>query len=266
MRSNLDRFKDDLHKLIKLGEAMNDDLIIRDMENKGELDKEYKEYKKKIEGCFEREYQKWYTEAHAVVWQIIPHRIEEFEELYRGTGKRKALAYSTYSIQDWINGVRSATIPFSGEKYFNDFAAMAMKFKTQLNILQSANSRFESSLLDIGQVLRSDLFDSELDAARELLRNGFLRGAGAIAGVVLERHLGQMCKNHKLTMRKKNPSISDWNDLLKNNNLNDIPTWRFIQRLGDIRNLCDHNKDRDPMKEEVAELIDGTEKMIKTLF
>jgi hypothetical protein len=29
---------------------------------------------------------------------------------------------------------------------------------------------------------RADLFDSELDAVRELAKNGFLRGAGAISG------------------------------------------------------------------------------------
>lgn len=46
----------------------------------------------------------------------------------------------------------------------------------------------------------------------------------------------------------------------------DIVNWRFIQHLGDIRNLCDHNKDREPTKEEVEELINGTEKVIKTIF
>ncbi len=46
----------------------------------------------------------------------------------------------------------------------------------------------------------------------------------------------------------------------------DIVNWRFIQHLGDIRNLCDYNKDREPTKEEVEELINGTEKVIKTIF
>ena len=96
-------------------------------------------------------------------------------------------------------------------------------------ILRSANSRFESSLFDIKQILQAHLFDSELDAARELSKNGFLRAAGAIAGVVLERHLGQVCANHQLVTRKKNPSISEWNDLLKNGGTVDVPAWRFIQ-------------------------------------
>jgi len=54
--------------------------------------------------------------------------------------------------------------------------------------------------------------------------------------------------------------------MLKNGSVIDTPMWRFIQHLGDIRNLCDHNKDRDPTKEEVEDLISGVQKVIKTLF
>jgi hypothetical protein len=141
-----------------------------------------------------------------------------------------------------------------------------MRFRTQLAILKSVESRFESTLFDIRQLFQADLFDSELDAARELLKHNFVRGAGAISGVVLEKHLSQVATNHNITNRKKNPSISDFNNLLKNGGVLDTPSWRQIQRLGDIRNLCDHNKEREPSKEEVEELVDGVEKFTKTLF
>jgi len=114
--------------------------------------------------------------------------------------------------------------------------------------------------------VKADLFDSELDSAKELAQKGFLRDAGAIAGVVLEKHLAQVCTNHSLSIRKKDPNIGDLNDLLKNAGVLDVPAWRQIQRLGDLRNLCDHNKNREPTKEEVLELIEGTDKLSKTLF
>ena len=60
-------------------------------------------------------------------------------------------------------------------------------------------------------------------------------------------------------------SIADFNDAFKDN-VYDTVEWRRIQRLGDIRNLCDHNKDREPTKEELDELIGGTERAIKTIF
>lgn len=140
------------------------------------------------------------------------------------------------------------------------------QFRQQLKILEAAQKRFESSLFDIKQLVRADLFDSELDAARELNKKGFTRGAGAIAGVVLEGHLSQVCENHKIKVTKKKPTISDYNQLLKDNDVIEIPTWRFIQQLADLRNLCDHNKKREPKKEEIDELINGVEKVTKTIF
>ena len=266
MSSNLVKYKEDLEKLIKIGKDMNTDLTIRAIGRNETLDAELEKLKKMVNGLFEKQYQQWYTEAHAVILQIIPTRIGEFEELYFGNRKSKDINASTYGVQHWLNGVRSNIDRFTGEKFFDDFAAASMKFKTQFEILCSANSRFTSSLFDIRQILQADLFDSELDAARELLKNGFLRGAGAIAGVVLERHLGQVIKNHKVITKKKNLSISELNDLLKNNGVIDVPTWRNIQRLADLRNLCDHNNVVEPKKEDVSELIENTEKTIKTLF
>lgn len=263
--SNIDSFKSDFDALLKRGSRMDVDLLLRHKSDVGKLDNKQKKIAKGLEGAFEKEYQRWYTESSAVIRQLIPDRLNEFEELYRGNGKRKGIESHTYQIQDWLNGVRSGT-KYDGEKYYDDFAIVSMRFRTQLGILRSAEARFETTLLDIRQLVQADLFDSELDAARELLKNGFGRGAGAISGVILERHLAQVVANHRITTRKKHPAISDLNDLLKGGGVLDVPNWRFIQRLGDIRNLCDHNKERDPTDEEVAELIDGVEKISKTLF
>lgn len=263
--SNLDKFKDDLDKLVKFGEKMELDLTFRYLDDRGELSDTQKEVAKKIKGSFETYYQRWFTESCVVIKQLVPDRFVEFEQLYKGEGRRKHINSSTYSIQDWLNGIRSGTNSF-GKKLFDDFAGATMRFKTQLAILKSVESRLESTLFDIRQLVQADLFDSELDAARELLKHGFLRGAGGIGGVVLEKHLSQVAMNHNITTRKKNPSISDFNDLLKTGGVLDIPSWRQIQRLGDIRNICDHNKEREPTKEEVEELIIGVEKFTKTLF
>ena len=54
----------------------------------------------------------------------------------------------------------------------------------QVHILSAVENRFESSLFDMRQLVQADLFDSELDAAKQLLQNGFNRASGAMAGVV----------------------------------------------------------------------------------
>jgi hypothetical protein len=40
----------------------------------------------------------------------------------------------------------------------------------------------------------------------------------------------------------------------------------FLQFLGDIRNLCDHDKKTEPTAEQVNELIAGVAKITKTIF
>ena len=147
-----------------------------------------------------------------------------------------------------------------------DTKSVLSKYEQQLNIVKSLKDRFESSLYDIKQLLQADLFDSEIAVAKELLKKGFVRAAGAVTGVVLEKHLSVVCQNHNLTSKKKTQSINDFNQLLKDNDVIDTPTWRNIQYLGDLRNLCDHGKERDPKKEEIEDLIDGTSKITKTLF
>ena len=264
MASNLERYKSDLDKLISLGVKMIKDLNLRYLEQKGELSEEKQKMLEVL--TFESEYHKWYNESFAIIKYLLPDRLNEFEMLYKSDQKRKKINAITFTIQDWLMGVRAPVNDFNIEKRFDDFAATIMRFQTQLAILKSVKARFESSLFEIKQLLRADLLDSEIDSSKELLKNGYLRASGIITGVVLETHLSQACNNHNITIRKKNPTINDFNEILKKNNIIDVPKWRSIQRLGDLRNLCGHKKERGPLKEEVEELIDGVDKITKTLY
>jgi hypothetical protein len=257
MTTNLSRHRADLDKLLKLSSRMFLNLLYRELATREKLSKEQQETADKVKGAFEDDYQKWYTEALSLIRQLTPDRVAEFEHLYKGDGKRREINASSYCIQDWLNGIRSPTHAFPERKMFDDFAITSMRFKTQKEILEATAQRFESTLFDIRQIVQADLFDSELDEARELVKHGFLRGAGAIAGVVLEKHLAQVAQNHSVQVRKQHPTISDLNDALKNAGVVDVPGWRGIQRLGDLRNLCDHNKNREPNAAELAELIGG---------
>ena len=227
------------------------------------------DFKKKLEDDgvklpnFNSCYDSWYSEALVIIKQMLPDRVDDFIKQYKQE-KRKEISFLTYSISDYILGLR--TTQGYEQKVIADQSAALSKMEVQTTILSAVSKRFESKLFDIQEVLQSDIFDSELDAARELSKKGFIRGAGAIAGVVLEKHLGHVCKIHSLKSRKKHPSISDFYQLLKENEIIDTPKWRFIQHLGDLRNLCDHPKDREPTQVDVLELVEGVEKIIKTVF
>jgi hypothetical protein len=260
MASDIDKLKKQLKDLLLAGHylymAMIDDI-------QG-LPDDFKE-KLKSQGVklpkFKSEYDTWYSEALSVVKQMLPDRTEDFIKQYK-IERRKDLDSLTYGISDYLLGIQTSR----GTTIIADGKSAIPKMEMQNSILKAVEKRFESDLYDIQDVLQADIFDSELDAARELSKKGFVRGAGAIAGVVLEKHLGHICSVHGLKSRKKHPSISDFYQLLKENNIIDTPKWRFIQHLGDIRNLCDHSKDRDPTKNDVIELVEGVEKVIKTVF
>ena len=153
-----------------------------------------------------------------------------------------------------------------GEEKVVGPSAAIPRFNQQLAIVKAVKQRFESSLFDIRQLVQADLFDSELEAAKALVKNGFVRSGGALAGVVMEKHLAQVCENRGAKVLKRKPTIGDYNDALKNSGAIDTPLWRSNQHLGDIRNLCDHHRDREPTSEEVTELVDGVAKLTKTVF
>lgn len=256
MNNSFSKIKLDLENLINHGEELISELR-RNRKAKLPIEEGQK---------FFSEYQGWYSEAHKIIRQLLAHRLSEFGKLYEGE-TRKSLNQMTYTIQDWMLGHRSSIVPgYSNKKHFDDEGIVIMRFQGQLQILKSSTTRLESSLYEIKQILPSDLFDSEIEKAKELIKKGFLRAAGAVCGVILEKHLSEICLNHHLTPTKKNPTINDYNEMLKVSNVIEIPTWRFIQRLADLRNLCDHKKDREPTQEEVNELIQGAERITKTLF
>lgn len=265
MASQLDKYKKDLDELIKLGSNMVLDLTLREVERRGKLDKDKAELKRKIGGSFEENYQQWFTEARSVLKQLLPDRLVEFDSYYRTDPKRKEMNLLTYTIQDWLMGLRSGK-EYTGTKYFDDFAVVSSRLSTQLAVLTSVQRRFESTLFEIRQLVQADLFDSELEGAREILSKGFLRAAGIMAGVVLEKHLAEVTHNHGVSVKKQHRGISDYNDLLKNEGVLDVPLWRMVQRLADLRNLCGHKKQREPTKAEIEELIDGVAKISKTVY
>ena len=207
-------------------------------------------------------YESWYTRALAAVTQIIPERGDDFRDAYRAD-RRKEITYATYTVSDYLTGL---VISRLGQPIFDTKGAFATKMLRQVGILQAALVAAPSVLRDIRTTLRAELLDSDVEAAKELKKAGHLRSAGVVCGVALEAHLGSVAERHGLAIRKKNPAISDYNDALKSANVYDVPTWRLIQRLGDIRNLCGHKKDRDPTPDELDDLIAGTEKITKEIF
>jgi hypothetical protein len=270
MTTNLDRYKTDLETLVKTGDqlhlAMQAECLLDEMASRGSKAQAKDKTTESLKALppFAEGYQRWYSEAKALVRQLLPDRLADFVRYYERPKPRKDITCDNYRIEDYLQGL-SVTRGWQKEKVVGPDAAIP-QFRQQLAILKAVKRRFESSLFDIRQLVQADLFDSELDAATELAKNKFSRAAGALAGVVLEKHLGQVCDNHAVKVAKKAPGIADLNDALKEAGVVDLPQWRFVQHLADIRNLCDHDKKAEPKAEQVDDLIAGVAKITKTLF
>lgn len=266
---NLEKYKKDLEQLIQDGEILLNAIQFEchpdefRIQAKRLLKEKCVQFLKTLPS-FKDKYQVWYSESLVIIKFLLPDRIGDFIRLYEKPKTRKEITYGNYVIEDCLQGL-NITRGWEKEKVVGPEAAIP-RLQQQVSILKSCKKRFESSLFDIKQVLQADLFDSELEAARVLNKNGFVRGAGAMAGVVLESHLAQVCENHKINVAKKNPTINDYNQVLKDGNILEIHDWRFIQHLGDLRNLCDHDKKNEPTKEQVEELVNGVEKISKTIY
>ena len=268
--TNLDRYKKDLESLLSRGHELHLVMQVECFPDKVEqlLNKEKGKPKVKAKDIlkdrpsFAAAYQAWYSEAKVLIKQLLPDRLGDFVRLYEKPKPRKDITYESYRIEDYLQGLN---VTRSGETVVGPEGAIP-HFRQQLAILEAVKARFESSLFDIRQLVQGDLFDSELDAAKELAKNRFTRAAGALAGVVLERHLAQVCENHSVALTKMDPGIADLNNALKDAGVVDIPQWRFNQHLADIRNLCDHDKKVEPTVEQVNDLMAGVAKVIKTLF
>ena len=208
-------------------------------------------------------YQAWYSEALAVLCQLLPERVDDFKSYYAPKANRKDILHSNYTMSDYLRG--TTVTRYGGEIVVGPSSSLAPMYQ-QYNIVAGLQNRFKSTLYDIKTLVHADLLDSELEAADELNRNGFQRGAGAVAGVILEGHLSAVCDRHGVPLKKKSPAISDLNDALKAASTIDVAQWRFIQHLGDIRNKCDHKQITDPTKVEVNELIEGVRKITKTVL
>jgi len=148
----------------------------------------------------------------------------------------------------------------------NYSAALVNSYNMQRSIVGSAPVRLNSILNDIRFIAQADLFDSEIDTAKELLKSGFLRASGAVAGVVLDKHLKELCIKYEIRFKKRKPMIGDYNDALLKAERIENTTFRRIQHFADLRALCVHDKDREPTKEEIDELIRGVDAIVKTVF
>lgn len=210
------------------------------------LEKPFREEQRK---CIQL-YQIWYSKAEVLIKEYLYDRKEEFTREYDETLCLLQLR------KNWAKVDVHYII-----KEFTD------RFDTQKNLLSSLPKVFEIQNLKLRKTISADLVESELDEAELLLERDFIRAAGAVAGVALERYLKTLCEISTPPVeykKKKKDTINPLAiELHKAGHLSETER-KKIEWLGDIRNKCDHLKEEEPTKEEVKELIRKTKEFSDT--
>ena len=106
---------------------------------------------------------------------------------------------------------------------------------------------------DTGAILRE---------AEDHLHMRRLRAAGCIAAVELERRLKAIAPE-PIVSGRRDPSLDDYTRSAYNAGVIDQATWTLISNLAVTRKLCVHVLDREPEYDEVRDLIDGVEGILR---
>ena len=120
MATNLERYQKDLDSLIALGDQLAWSIEVAcDPERfeaafKKSKDGKLKEFIATLPK-FNTDYQRWYSEAKALIRQLLPDRLADFVRHYEKPKPRKELSAENYRIEDYLQGL-TVTRGYDNEK------------------------------------------------------------------------------------------------------------------------------------------------------
>lgn len=103
----------------------------------------------------------------------------------------------------------------------------------------------------IRKLVQAEVFDTELDQASELLRNGYRSAAAVIAGTVLETALRELCTDAGIGVGNLNKMNAD----LARANVYSLLVQKRITALADIRNNAAHGHPDKFTEADVTDMI-----------
>ena len=119
-------------------------------------------------------------------------------------------------------------------------------------VFLAAKEDYEGGYLNSLKLLvQSEVFDSELDQAAELLSSGYILPAAVVAGVVLETGLREMCADKGIPSGKLDKMNADLAKVGVYSKL----VQKQITAIADIRNSAAHGHPEQFTKEDVEGMI-----------
>lgn len=132
-------------------------------------------------------------------------------------------------------------------------------FKRMKAVFLAAMDDYKNGFLtSMKNLIQAEVFDNELEQAKELLSNGYKLAAAVIAGVVLETALRDLCAKESIEHGKLDKMNAD---LAKVGVYNKLQQKR-ITALADIRNSAAHGKPEEFSELDVTTMIRDIEQFL----
>ena len=126
------------------------------------------------------------------------------------------------------------------------------KFIKQYALLSAFKDDYKQGyLISLKTLIEADIFDTELEQAKELLTCKYKLAAAVIAGIVLETSLRSLCDKANIPHGK----LTKMNDDLTKAGVYNKFQQKSITALADIRNSAAHGKDSEFTHENVDNMI-----------
>lgn len=192
------------------------------------------------------DYEAWYISARSLIEEYLPEKLKIFENKHKKFKKRINLEVSA---------------KMSSEELYNQ---IINSFDEQRNLVKSIPAKIRAEKFKARRQISSRMVRDEIQQARELFDDDFVRASGVVAAVALERHLLTICENsEKVTEYKANHGITRLAQTLYESEEINKTVWNDIKALASIRETCAHPE--EPQKEAVRRLINESEELIREI-
>jgi hypothetical protein len=126
-------------------------------------------------------------------------------------------------------------------------------------VFKAAKSDFDGGYLSSVRVLvQAEIFESELEQAKELLKSGYKTASAVITGIVLETGLRELCDTNTIDHGKLNKMNAD---LAKAGIYGQLEQKR-ITTLANIRNSAAHGNPDEFTADDVSDMIRDVERFL----
>lgn len=174
------------------------------------------------------------------------------------------------ALLNWKVRAKSLLVSACGEdsqhfKHFEEvsqgsfYSTNLATLRRMMAVFDAAREDFEGGYLaSVHDLVRAEVFGSELEQASELLKSGYDLAAAIIAGVVLETAIRELCTRNQIAHGKLDKMNAD---LTKAGVYNGIVQKR-ITHLAAVRNSAAHGNQAEFKTYDVKAMIDEVEQFL----